>query len=228
MEKLLIKASMRSADVGHLADQIQRLERGGIDALHFDVMDGRFVPEISLGPLFIKGLRSCTTLPFEVHLLVAEPDVCVNQYLEAGADCILLHVEASRDPLTALRRIHSQGRQGGLATVPGTAAETLQPYLATCDLINVMTVMPGVPGVLHDAGIQTLSQVAAMVAQHDKRVLVQADGAVSSATREQFLCAGARAMVAGYPIFSRKDFGEAITELRCGAGHCVADGMIAR
>lgn len=216
MEKLLIKASMRSADVGHLADQIQRLECGGIDALHFDVMDGRFVPEISLGPVFLKGLRSCTTLPFEVHLLVAEPDTCVNQYLEAGADCILLHVEASRDPLAVLRRIHDQGRQGGLATVPGTAAETLQPYLAVCDLINVMTVTPGVPGVLDAAGLRTLTEVAALIHQQNARSLIQVDGAVSASTREQFLYAGARALIAGYPIFSREDFGAAIAELRNG------------
>jgi len=217
----LIKAAMRSADIGHLADQIQRLEAAGIDALHFDVMDGRFAPEISWGPLFIRGLRRYTRLLFEVHLLVDEPESCADQYLEAGADGVLLHIEASRDPLAALHRIHAQGRQAGLAIAPGTPAEKLEPYLDACDSVNVMTVAPGAPGALSEAGLATLGQVAAMVRRRGGAQLVQVDGAVSSATRERFLEAGAQVLVAGYPIFSTQDFGQAVAALRHGAEEVV-------
>lgn len=220
---LLIKAAMRSADVGHLADQIQRLEQGGIDALHFDVMDGRFVPEICMGPSFIRGLRKHTKLPFEVHLLVAEPDACLLQYLEAGADCVVLHVETSRDPLGSLTRIRTHGSRSGLAMVPGTPASSLAPYLEVCDLINVMTVVPGAPGALAAAGIQTLTDVAATVKGKNGGPLVQVDGAVSAATREQFLAAGAQSVVAGYPIFSQEDFGAAIAQIRYGQ-HALSRG----
>lgn len=215
--RVLVKASMRSADLGNLADQIQRLEQGGIDALHFDVMDGQFVPEICFGPLMIRGLRKFTTLPFEVHLLVAQPDGCLDQYLDAGTDTLLFHVEVSRDPLASLTHIHKRGHQAGLATVPGTPAARVAPYLEACDCVNVMTVVPGAPGVLSEAGVETLQEIAALLHRPGGRALLQVDGAVSLATRERFLAAGARALVGGYPIFSARGFGAAIAALRHGA-----------
>lgn len=213
---LLIKAAMRSADVGHLADQIKRLEQGGIDALHFDVMDGRFVPEICMGPSFIHGLRKCTTLPFEVHLLVQEPDGCVEQYLDAGADCLLIHIEASAQPALALSRIRGHGRRGGLALTPATSSSVVEPYLHLCDVVNVMTVTPGMPGALQEGGVRNLTDIAATIRGIDRAPLVQVDGAVSLVTRERLLDAGAEAFVAGYPIFSQENFGAAIAQIRYG------------
>lgn len=214
--RVLIKAAMRSAELGHLAEQIERLEQGGIDALHFDVMDGRFVSEICMGPSFVRGLRRYTSLPFEVHLLVNEPDGCVEQYVDAGADCILLHIEASANPSAVLRSLRAQGRQAGLAIAPVTPSSALAPYLSLCDVVNVMTVAPGAPGVLQEDGMRNLAEVAEMVRQGGGTQLVQADGAVSVATRDRLVEAGARALVVGYPIFSHADFGEAIRSLRHG------------
>lgn len=211
---LLIKAAMRSADLGYLADQIRRLEGAGIDALHFDVMDGRFVPELCMGPSFIRGLRKYTQVPFEVHLLVEDPDACAPQYLEAGADCLLLHIESTRDPRAALAHIHAQGRQAGLAIAPATPSGLLAPYLEWCDTVNVMTVAPGKPAAVDEGGVRNLTEVAELIRRTGGRQLVQADGAVSAATRDRFVEAGARAMVAGYPIFSCDDFGQAIAGLR--------------
>ena len=216
---LLIKAAMRSADVGHLAEQIQRLEAGGIDALHFDVMDGRFAPEICMGPSFIRGLRASTRLPFEVHLMVAEPEGCVGQYVDAGADTLLIHVEASRDPASILGRLRALKRQAGLALAPATPASAVAPFVELCDVINVMTVAPGQPGTLQDGGVRNLTELAAQARRLGRAPLVQADGAVSATTRQQLVEAGADALVAGYPIFSQPEFGTPIAELRRGSRH---------
>lgn len=212
--RLLIKAAMRSADLGRLAEEIQRLEQGGIDALHFDVMDGRFVPELCMGPSFIRGLRQYTKLPFEVHLLVKEPEGCLSQYLEAGADCLLVHIEAARDPGACLKHVRAQKRQAGLAIAPATPSSALAPYLDLCDTINVMTVAPGEPGALQEGGLRNLREVAEGIRRSGGTQLVQADGAVSAATRDRLLEAGARALVAGYPIFSRENVGQAIEEFQ--------------
>ena len=214
--RLLIKAAMRSADMGHLAEQMEGLERGGIDAFHFDIMDGHFVPEICMGPLFIRGLRKYSTRPFEVHLLVTEPDACAEQYVEAGANCVFIHIEASADPATVLARLRARDCQAGLAIAPATSSSALSPYLHLCDAVNVMTVAPGQPGILQEGGVRNLAEVAGMVRRGGGRSLVQADGAVSSTTRNQLTGAGAQALVAGYPIFSQENFEQAIAELRHG------------
>lgn len=214
--RLLIKAAMRSAEMGHLAEQMERLEQGGIDAVHFDVMDGRFVPEICIGPLFIRGLRKYSGRPFEVHLLVSEPDTCAEQYVEAGANCVFVHIETCADPAAMLTRLRARDCQAGLAIAPATPSSALAPYLHLCDAVNVMTVAPGQPGALQEGGVRNLREAAGMVRRGGGTSLVQADGAVSSSTRDRLVEAGARALVVGYPIFSRADFKEAIDELRHG------------
>lgn len=214
-QRILVKAAMRSADVGRLAEEIQRLEVGGIDALHFDVMDGRFVSEICMGPSFIRGLRPYTTLPFEVHLLVQEPDGCVEQYVDAGAECVLIHVEAAREPAAVLQRLRGLGRQVGLAIAPATPSAAVAPYLELCHVVNVMLVMPGKPGILQESGVQNLMELARQ-GRCGGGPLLQADGAVSPATRDHLIGAGAQAVVAGFPIFSCEDFGSAIAALQHG------------
>lgn len=214
--QLLIKAAMRSADMGHLAEQMERLEQGGIDAFHFDVMDGRFVPEICGGPLCIRGLRKYSGRPFEVHLLVSEPDACAEQYVEAGANCVFVHIETCADPATVLARLRARDCQAGLAIAPATPSSALAPYLHLCDAVNVMTVAPGHPGALQEGGVRHLEEVAGMVRRGGGTSLVQADGAVSSTTRDRLVGAGAQALVTGYPIFSQESFERAIAQLRHG------------
>lgn len=213
----LIKASMRSADLGHLADQIARLEAGGVDALHFDVMDGRFgTKEIAMGPMFIRGLRKYTRLPFDVHLLVEEPERCLDGYIDAGADYLIVHLEACSDPGAALSYIRSRGVGAGLSINPTTLAASMRPYLSRCDEINIMAILPDAPGELVERGVENLREAARMAKALKGGPLVQVDGAVSLKTRDRFVEAGAESMVAGYPVFSREEFGEAIRELRQG------------
>lgn len=214
--RLLIKAAMTGAEVGHLADAIARLERAGVDALHFDVRDGRFGPEISMGVIFVRGLRKYTRLPFEVHLWIAGPEPDIDSYIDAGADYVIVHLEACRDPAAALVQIRDRGRKTGLAINPGTPVDGLIRFLDLCDEINVMTVRPGRPGELDEQGVENLRQVVRLVTARSVAPLVQVDGAVSMKTRALFLGAGARSMVVGYPIFSRSDFGAAVAEMRYG------------
>jgi ribulose-phosphate 3-epimerase len=221
----LIKASIRSADLGHLADQIVQLEVGGIDAIHFDVMDGRFGPrEIAMGPMFIRGLRKYTSLPFDVHLLVEEPESCLDSYIDSGADYLIVHLEACSDPGSALAYIRSRGVGAGLAINPTTSAASLGPYLDRCDEINVMAILPERPGELVEQGVENLREIARMARGLEKGPLVQVDGAVSLKTRDRFVELGAESMVAGYPVFSREDFGEAIRELRQGTSRADTGG----
>ena len=218
----LIKASMRSADLGHLADQIARLETGGVDALHFDVMDGRFgLKEIGMGPAFVRGLRKYTKLPFDVHLWLEEPDGCLDGYIDGGADCLVVHIETCANPAAALAYIGSRGCKAGLAINPDTPVAALEPLLNLCDEINVMTILPQKPGELSYDGVENLRQTARLVDSHKGKMVLQADGAVSHKTRDLLLGAGAMALIAGYPIFSRADYGEAISELR--QGHLQTD-----
>jgi len=212
----LIKASMRSADVGHLAEQISKLEIAGIDALHFDIMDGRFGPEISMGQMFIRGLRKYTKLQFDVHLWVEDPDQCIDSFIDAGADCIIIHIEANANVLASLSHLKKIGVAAGLAINISTPVSRMEPFLNLCDEINVMTIPPGSAGQLSEQGVENLRQVAQLASRYAERFVLQADGAVSLKTRDLFVEAGAKALVVGYPIFSQVDFGMAISQLRYG------------
>ncbi|OFW11399.1 MAG: hypothetical protein A3H96_00405 [Acidobacteria bacterium RIFCSPLOWO2_02_FULL_67_36] len=216
MSPPLIKASMIRAELGYLADQIGRLEAGGIDALHFDVEDDGDNQTILIGPAFIRGLRKYTKLPFDVHVRFGQPDRSVDQFLDAGADCLMLQLEMCVAPEVALSHIRDRGCRAGLAIYPDTAATALASLLDLCDEINVMTVAPGRPGRLIEKGVDSVRAVTDMVTDRGLKLLVQADGAVSMETRDVLVRAGAAALIAGYPIFSRADFGAAIAELRHG------------
>lgn len=210
-----IKASIRSADIGNLAIEIEKLEEAGIDAIHFDVMDGHFGPqEISMGPMFLRGLRKYTDLPFEVHLWVRHPEQSLDRYVDAGADCILFHIEACSDPGSALQKITRSGCAAGLCINPSTDPNTLTGYFEACTLVNVMTIDPQQAGEVNYDGVNNLRQVSEHAANQYKDLIVQADGAVSAKTRNLFIESGASSLVAGYPIFSSSDYKKTVAEMR--------------
>ena len=212
----LIKASVEAAELGHLADQIQLLEEAGIDGFHFDVKDGHFIPEISMGTMFVRGLRKYTSVPFDVHLWVQHPEQYIESFVEAGADYLVIHFEACVNTGLALEQIRNFGCKAGVAINPSTPVSAISSIISLCDEINVMTITPGVRGVLNDDGVKNIHQAAELAAAQPHHPVVQVDGAVSLKTRELFLDAGATSMVAGYPIFSRDDFKAAIHDLRFG------------
>ncbi len=211
----LIKASIRSADFGNLADTLDRLKLGKIDGIHFDVMNGSFGPlDFAMGPSFVSQLRKHSDLPFEVHLWIKDPHYYLKSFAESGADTIIIHIEASDDPRTDLLEIKRLGCIPGIAINPNTNPELLTTLLSHCEIINVMTIDPLLPGQLSKQGLHNLSKISDLSKTSSEDILVQADGAVSLDTKDKFLLSGATSMVAGYPIFSQDNFHEAVRALR--------------
>jgi len=141
-----LSASVLNADFGRLGDEVRRAAKGGVDSIHLDVMDGRFVPNISFGAPIVRALRPRTDLPFHAHLMVEDPERLVADFAAAGSDLIVTHVEASADPSTVIRAIRATGARAGLALNPETDAAAVVPYLDRIDLLLVMTVHPGFGG----------------------------------------------------------------------------------
>jgi len=141
-----IAPSILSADFSRLGEEVERLEREGADWVHVDVMDGVFVPNITIGPSVVKALRPHTKLPFDVHLMITSPERYLEQFADAGADLITVHVEATKDVGAAISAIHSLGKKAGVSLNPETPFSAVEPYLESIDLLLVMTVHPGFGG----------------------------------------------------------------------------------
>ena len=167
-----------------------------------------------MGPMFLRGLRKYTEVPFEVHLWMYKPERSLDSYIDAGADCVLFHIEACSDPAKALQKITKAGCDAGLCINPGTDPSTLTRYLDDCKLVNVMTIHPQLSGVVDDEGVTNLKEVSKRAVDRCGDLLVQADGAVSVQTRDLLIEAGAGSLVAGYPIFSSDNYQKAVAEIR--------------
>ncbi len=211
-----IAPSMLSCDFSAMANEAHSIENAGADVLHLDVMDGIFVPNISFGIPVIASLRPHSALPFDVHLMITEPERYIERFIEAGADWISVHFEACRDIGIALDTIRLNGRRVGLAVKPATPAESIFPYLERCDYILVMTVEPGFGG--QSLIPETLEKVRLIRAELDRRgllqVSVEVDGGINAGTAKQAITAGADILVAGSSVFSAADRRAAIRTLR--------------
>ena len=210
-----IAPSILSADLGRLADEVREVEQGGADWIHVDVMDGRFVPNITLGPAIVKAVRRATTLPVDVHLMIVEPERYVEQFAEAGADVISVHIEASTHLQRTLAEIRRLGKRAGVVLNPHTPEEHLRYVLGDVDLILVMSVNPGfggqafLPQVLPEArGLRRMIDEAGV------DVDLEVDGGVGPETARQVFEAGARVLVAGSAVFGKKDRPAAIAAIR--------------
>ncbi|NBV44268.1 MAG: ribulose-phosphate 3-epimerase [Planctomycetia bacterium] len=200
-------------DFGHLAHEVQRLEAGGAAALHLDIMDGRFVPQLTYGRVVVEAVRRATRLPLEVHLMVEDPDRVIGEYAGAGADILTVHVEALRDPAATLGRIADRGVRGHLAVSPGTPVERLAPWLDACAGVLVMSVEPGFGGQSFEpAALDKLRWLAAR-RRAPERLRLGVDGGVSRATIGPAAAAGAELIVAGSAVIREADYGAAIADL---------------
>jgi ribulose-phosphate 3-epimerase len=201
-------------DFGHLADEVRRLEDAGARGLHLDIMDGRFVPQLTYGPVVVEAVRKAASVPIEVHMMVEEPDRSAIDYVKLGADIVTVHLEALADPRPTLDAIRSRGARAHLAINPGTPVAEVEPFLEACDGVLVMSVEPGFGGqTFEPIALDKLAQLAAIRRDRGGHYRLCVDGGISNTTIGPAAAAGAQLIVAGSAVIRSPDYARAITEL---------------
>jgi len=201
-----IAPSILSADFAHLAEDIGKVERGGAEYLHIDVMDGQFVPNITMGPPVIKSIRACTEMFLDVHLMIDKPERYIEEFAAAGADLITFHVEATPHAHRVLQAIHAQGCKAGVVLNPGTSIDTIEYLLPDLELVLLMSVNPGFGGQSFIPQIKTKIQVLRdLVTRMGLQVEIQVDGGVNRENILELEAAGADVFVMGSAIFNSEN-----------------------
>jgi ribulose-phosphate 3-epimerase len=214
-----ILPSLLMCDFGHLAAEIARVEDAGAPALHLDVMDGHFVPNLTYGLPLLEAIRKLTQLPLDVHLMISNPGDYLSRYAEAGADCLTIHAEAVADPLPLLHQIRALDVAAGLAINPPTPLAAVSDWLDACDLLLVMSVMPGFGGQSFDP--VALEKLSAVAKSRHPGLLLEVDGGVNAATIAQCGSAGAQLMVVGSAIFKTPDYHASVRDLAARAASAI-------
>lgn len=212
--KTLISASILSADFACLGDEINRAVSHGCDMIHFDVMDGHFVPNISYGVPVLKSLKKCTDKPYDVHLMISNPIDYVDAFADAGADIITFHVETDSDIAATIEKVKARGIKVGLTLKPATPAEEVFPYINDIDMVLVMTVEPGFGGqsFMSDM-LDKISAIRAKAVELGKDLDIEVDGGIDGTTAPLVKAAGANVLVSGSYLFKAKDIDSAIASL---------------
>ncbi|CAM3913483.1 ribulose-phosphate 3-epimerase [Geobacillus sp. FSL K6-0789] len=210
-----IAPSILSADFSRLAEEIRSVEEGGADWLHVDVMDGRFVPNITIGPPVVAAIRPVTKLPLDVHLMIADPDRYIPAFAKAGADIISVHAEACVHLHRTIHFIKEQGVKAGVVLNPHTPVETIRHVIADVDLVLLMTVNPGFGGqAFIPSVVPKIREVARLAGEQNKTLDIEVDGGVNAKTAPLCAEAGANVLVAGSAIYNEADRAAAIRALR--------------
>ncbi|MDY6939297.1 MAG: ribulose-phosphate 3-epimerase [Cyanobacteriota bacterium] len=216
-KQTVISPSILSADFSRLGEEIQAVDRAGADWIHVDVMDGRFVPNITIGPLIVQAVRPMTKKPLDVHLMIVEPEKYVEDFAKAGADIISVHAEHNASPHLhrTLGQIRELGKQAGVVLNPGTPLELIEYVLELCDLILIMSVNPGFGGQSFIPGVvPKIRQLRQMCDERGLDPWIEVDGGLKVNNTWQVLEAGANAIVAGSAVFKAPDYAEAISGIR--------------
>ena len=201
-----IAPSILAADFSRLGEQVAEVEKAGVNRIHVDVMDGHFVPNLSMGPCVVEGLRPRTKLPLEVHLMVEEPTRFFNGFAKAGADSLIVHHEVLSDPRPVFAEIRKLGKKVGFAVNPDHPIEALEPYLAEIDLALCMTVQPGFGGQpFMPESPGRIAQLRAMIEKRNPKCELEVDGGVELKTAATAVKAGANVLVIGTGIFRYKE-----------------------
>jgi len=206
-----VAPSLLSADFSKLGEEVKRITAAGADWAHLDVMDGMFVPNITIGPGVISSVRRFTEMPFDVHLMIQRPIRYVKMFAEAGSDLLTIHVEAEGDVRAALEEIRDLGVRPGITLNPGTPVEKLDPYLDLVELVLVMTVEAGFGGQsFREEGLSKIAHVREYADAHNPRLEISADGGIDRVTGKRCVEAGATVLAAGSSLFKLSDMGKEI------------------
>ncbi len=211
-----ISPSLLSCDFSNIDQEIKSLENAGADYIHLDVMDGSFVPNITFGNEIIKNIRKCSSLPFDTHLMINNPDHHIENFAKAGADIITIHLEATTHLDRSLDLIKSFNKKAGVSIIPSTNESQLDYIFEKCDLILVMTVNPGFGGQKFiTSQLRKIENIRKKIEKSGKKIELEVDGGINDITAKSVIDAGADVLVSGSYIFGSKDKKAAINNLRC-------------
>ena len=211
-----IAPSILSADFARLGEEVRAIDTAGADYIHVDVMDGHFVPNLTIGPVVISSLRPHSKLPFDVHLMIEKPELSIESYAKAGADIITVHAEACVHLERTLALIKSFGKKAGVSLVPSTPTSTLEYVMNDVDLILVMTVNPGFGGQSFiPSQLEKIKTLRTMIGKTGRNIDLEVDGGINPETAKQVIAAGANVLVAGSAVFTKDgDYKKNIASLR--------------
>lgn len=210
----VIAPSMLAADFGHLADEVRRVDNSPAEWIHIDVMDGLFVPNISFGFPVFKAIKSASAKFMDVHLMIVEPQNYAARFVEAGADMVTFHIEATENPSLAIEVVRKAGAKVGISIKPKTPVAAVEPYLADVDMVLIMSVEPGFGGQAFIPGsLDKVRELKAAIDRAGLRTIIEVDGGISAENAGALFNAGADVLVAGSSVFRTADYSETITQM---------------
>jgi len=212
---VLIAPSILSADFGRLAEEIKLAEEAGADLIHIDVMDGLFVPNITVGPLIVEAVKKVSTVPLDVHLMIVNPEKYINDFIKAGANILTVHVEASFHLHRTIGNIKEKGAKAGVSLNPATTLHTIEEIVNDIDLLLIMSVNPGFGGQSFiPYSIEKIKKARNLIENRNKKVLIEVDGGIKLDNSSTVVKAGADILIMGSEFFGQKDYKEFMQKLR--------------
>jgi ribulose-phosphate 3-epimerase len=213
--RVLVSPSLLSCDFGRLAEEVRAVEAAGADWVHVDVMDGRFVPNITIGPVVVQAIKRAATRPLDVHLMIVEPERYIEAFAKAGADILTVHVETSPHLHRTLQQIRQAGAKPAVVINPSTPVSAVEEVLSEVEMVLLMSVNPGFGGQSFIEGtVEKVRRLRAMIDARGLSVDIEVDGGINAETGRRVVEAGATVLVAGSYVFGAKDYAEAIRSLR--------------